>query len=291
MWQLYLFLVGPVVLIFIFKYIPIYGLYMAFVDFRIGKNILSSPWNNFENFRLLFASTDFSRYFFNTIIISVMRIAFVFPAPILFALLLNEVRREKFKRVVQSIAYLPHFMSWVVLAGLVGEFLSPQRGIVNYIITLFGGEPIYFLSSTKWFRPILIITDIWRSIGWGSIIYLAALSSVDVSSYEAAELDGANRFQVAWHISIPSILPIISIMLILRMGHIMNAGFDQVFNLYSPVVYSVADIIDTYVYRAGILNAQYGYTTAVGLFKNVIGFVLVIGTNMLVRRTGDYGIW
>ena len=208
-----------------------------------------------------------------------------------FALLLNEVRREKFKRVVQSIAYLPHFMSWVVLAGLVGEFLSPQRGIVNYIITLFGGEPIYFLSSTKWFRPILIITDIWRSIGWGSIIYLAALSSVDVSSYEAAELDGANRFQVAWHISIPSILPIISIMLILRMGHIMNAGFDQVFNLYSPVVYSVADIIDTYVYRAGILNAQYGYTTAVGLFKNVIGFVLVIGTNMLVRRAGDYGIW
>ena len=291
MWILYIMLIIPVAAIFVFKYMPMYGILLAFKDYKIRDGIWNSAWNNFAHFKMLFKSYNFIRVMKNTLIISLQRILFEFPAPIIFALMLNEITSMRYKKVVQTISYLPHFISWVVLGGIISEVLSPQRGIINYIITVFGGEPVYFLTSKPLFRPILILTDIWQSIGWSSIIYLASLASVNPNLYEAAEMDGANRLQKAMHISIPSILPVVTIMFILRLGRVLNAGFDQIFNLYNPLVYEVADIIDTYVYRVGIVEARYDFTTAVGLFKNVIGIVLILITNRIVRSYSEYGIW
>lgn len=275
----------------IFHYGPMYGVQLAFKDFSPVKGIWGSAWVGFEHFKFLFyQSPDFARIFRNTILISLYNIVFGFPAPIILALMLNEVRSKLFKRVAQSISYIPHFFSWVILSGIVIVMLSPSEGPVNYIIKLFGGEPIYFLANTDYFRPTLVITNIWKEIGWGTIIYLAALSGIDPTLYEAATIDGANRWQRIRNITIPSILPVVSIMFILSLGGILNAGFDQIFNLYSPAVYEVADVIDTYVYRAGIQQSQFGLTTAVGLFKNVIGIALVLGTNYVMKRMGQEGV-
>ncbi|MGO4542924.1 ABC transporter permease [Paenibacillus sp. 2TAB19] len=226
----------------------------------------------------------------NTVIISCYNIVFGFPAPIVLALLLNEVRYGLFKRIAQSISYIPHFFSWVVLSGIIIMMLSPSQGPINYLLSLVHIEPIYFLADSNYFRPTLVITNIWKEVGWGTIIYLAALTGVDPTLFEAAKIDGANRFKQVWHISIPSILPVVTIMFILSLGGILNAGFDQIFNLYSPSVYNVSDIIDTYVYRAGIVNGQFGLTTAVGLFKNIIGITLVLGTNYVVKKMGQEGV-
>lgn len=288
---LYLMMLLPVVHLFIFHYIPIYGIVIAFKDFSPGRGILDSPWNKFEHFRFLFSDFLFLRALKNTIIISLLKLVVGFPAPIVFALLLNEVRRALFKRIAQSISYLPHFMSWVILASMVGEVLSPQRGIVNYLVSLFGGQPINFLADPQLFVPLLIVTDIWKEVGWGAIIYLAAMSSVNPDLYEAAEVDGANRFSRALHITIPSILPIITILFILNLGQILNVGFDQILNLYNPMVYEVADVIDTYVYRKGLEQFEFDYAAAVGLFKNVVGIALILGANAIVRRHSEHGIW
>jgi len=289
----YLFLMLFPILVWygIFHYGPMYGVQLAFKDFSPVKGIWGSAWVGFEHFKFLFyQSPDFARIFRNTILISLYNIVFGFPAPIILALMLNEVRSKLFKRVAQSISYIPHFFSWVILSGIVIVMLSPSEGPVNYIIKLFGGEPIYFLANTDYFRPTLVITNIWKEIGWGTIIYLAALSGIDPTLYEAATIDGANRWQRIRNITIPSILPVVSIMFILSLGGILNAGFDQIFNLYSPAVYEVADVIDTYVYRAGIQQSQFGLTTAVGLFKNVIGIALVLGTNYVMKRMGQEGV-
>jgi putative aldouronate transport system permease protein len=215
---------------------------------------------------------------------------FGFPAPIILALLLNELRLGWFKRIAQTISYLPHFFSWVVLSGIVIVMLSPSEGPVNYLLSMVGIEPIYFLADPDYFRSTLVGTGIWKEIGWGTIIYLAALSGIDPSLYEAAVIDGASRIKQIWYITLPSILPVITILFILSLGGVLNAGFDQIFNLYNPAVYEVADIIDTYVYRAGIVGAQFGLTTAVGLFKNVIGIALVLGTNYVVKKMGQEGV-
>ena len=291
MWVLYVFLIVPIAAIFVFNYMPMYGILLAFKDYKIRDGIWNSQWNNFAHFKMLFQSYNFLRVLRNTLIISLQRILIGFPAPIIFAFMLNEITHMRYKKIVQTISYLPHFISWVVLGGIISEVLSPQRGIVNYIITSFGGEPIYFLTSKRLFRPILILTNIWQSIGWSSIIYLASLAAINPNLYEAAEMDGANRIQKAWHISLPSILPVVTIMFILRLGKVLNAGFDQIFNLYNPLVYEVADIIDTYVYRVGIIDARYDFTTAVGLFKNVIGVTLILITNRIVKSYSEYGIW
>jgi putative aldouronate transport system permease protein len=288
---LYLFVLFPMATLFIFHYIPIYGIVMAFKSFKYNLGIMGSPWNNFDHFRRFFASPYIYRVLRNTVAISFLRILFGFPAPILFALLLNEVRKQSFKKIVQSISYLPHFMSWVVLAGIIVEIISPQRGVVGYIYSLLGREAPNILLNRQFFRPMLITTGIWQGVGWGSIIYLAALSSIDPSLYESATVDGANRFQMALRITIPSLIPVMTILIILRMGRILNAGFDQIFNLYNPAVYEVADIIDTYVYRVGILNRKYGFAAAAGLFKNVVGFALIFGTNWIIRKFSDYGLW
>ena len=289
--MLYVFFLIPGVLLLVFKYVPMYGVIIAFKDFRIGSGIWGSPWNNFDHFLLAFTNPYFARILRNTIVISLLRIVFGFPAPIILALLINELRWMPFKRTIQSISYLPHFMSWVVLAGMMFEILSPQRGIVGYVYSLLGREAPNLLASTALFRPMLIGTQIWKEVGWGTVIYLAAIAGIDPQLYESANIDGANRLQRALHITVPSLIPVIIILFILRIGDMLDAGFDQIFNMYNPLVYEVADIVDTYVYRVGLIDRRYDFSAAVGLFKNVVGVILLIGTNMVVRRYSEYGIW
>jgi putative aldouronate transport system permease protein len=288
---LYLLFLFPAVSLLIFKYLPIYGIIIAFKDFSIYKGIWASEWAGFANFKFFFGSMYFWRILKNTVVISLMRLIFGFPAPILLAILINEMGNLKLKKIVQSISYLPHFMSWVVLASIITEILSPQRGIVAFVYTLFGATPPNFLIDANVFRPMLIITGIWREIGWGTVIYLAALAGINPELYESAAIDGANRFRMAAHITIPCLVPVMTILFILRLGRILNAGFEQILNLYNPLVYEVADIIDTFVYRVGLLERRYDYGAAVGLFKNAIGISLVLGSNAIIRKFNDYGIW
>jgi putative aldouronate transport system permease protein len=289
---LYLFAAVPIGFLVIFHYIPLYGVVIAFKDFSFRKGILRSDWNNFYHFVRFFSTPYIYRILRNTIVISLLRLIFGFPAPIIFAILLNELGNLRFKKVVQSLSYLPHFMSWVVLSGILIEILSPSRGLVGFIYSALGrGEAPLLLMKASAFRSILVISGIWQGIGWGSIIYLAALAGIDPFLYEAATVDGAGRFRMAIHITIPSLIPVMTILLILSLGRILNAGFQQIFNLYNPAVYEVADIIDTYVYRVGLLGREYGFAAAAGLFKNVIGFILVFGTNAVIRKFSDYGIW
>lgn len=281
-------LIIPLTFLIIFNYGPMYGVMIAFKNYSPGLGIWASPWNNFDHFRRMFTDFTFIRALKNTLVISFWKILIGFPAPIILALLLNELRSERFKKVTQTISYLPYFLSWVVVAAMIIEIFSPQRGIINTIIVALGFNPIHFLGSDKWFVPTLILTDIWKGIGYGSIVYLAAITGVDPALYEAAEMDGASRFQKMWNITIPSITPIILVMLILRVGGVLNAGFDQILNLYNPSVYNVADIIDTYVYRIGLIDFNFDYSTAVGLFKNFVGLILVGGSNYIVRKqTGE----
>jgi putative aldouronate transport system permease protein len=282
----------PVVLYFvIFRYIPMYGVTIAFKDYKIRGTIMGAEWVGLENFRFLFNQPTFFRSVRNTLIISLLRLVSGFPMPIILAILLNEVRSVGFKKVTQTISYLPHFLSWVVLAGVFIPLLSPSTGPLNHIIRSLGGEPIYFMADNNWFRPVLVFTGIWKEIGWGSIIYLATIAGISPELYEAAECDGANRFHKMLYITLPSLAPAITILLILNVGQMMNAGFDQVFNLYNTVVYETGDIIDTYVYRLGLQNFRYSFATAAGLFKTVIGFTLLVLTNAFVRRINDYGLW
>lgn len=278
----------PFILLIVFSYGPMYGVMIAFKNYSPGLGIWDSPWNNFAHFERMFNDFTFRRALLNTLNISFWKILFGFPAPIILALALNELVFERFKKTTQTISYLPYFLSWVIAAAMIVEVLSPERGIINAIITFFGGKPIHFLASEKWFVPVLVISDIWKGIGYGSIVYLAAITGVDPALYEAAELDGASRLQKMWHITIPSIMPVILVMLILRVGTVLAAGFDQVLNLYNPAVYSVGDIIDTYVYRVGLIDFNFDYSTAVGLFQNVVGLILVGFSNWFVRkRTGQ----
>ncbi|WP_284645212.1 ABC transporter permease [Paenibacillus silviterrae] len=288
---LYLMLLLPMLLLFLFHYVPMYGILVAFKKFSPGLGIWDSQWNNFGHFKSLFRDTLFLRALKNTLIISILKLIVSFPAPIVLAVLLNEVKHVLFKRVAQSVSYLPHFMSWVILGSMVAEVLSPQRGIINYMIHSLGGQPINFLSDKVFFIPVLVLTDVWKEIGWGAIIYLAAISSINPDLYEAADVDGAGRFKKMIHITIPSLIPMIVILFILSLGNILNAGFDQILNLYNPLVYEVADIIDTYVYRKGLEQFQMDYAAAVGLFKNVVGVILILGANAIIRRRSEHGIW
>ncbi len=291
---LYLMLLPGLALILIFCYGPMYGLQIAFKDYNIGMGIWNSPWVGMEHFQKFLTTDAATRALTNTIIISALKLVFSFPMPILLALVLNEIGNQAFKRVAQTISYLPHFISWIIVASLLNNLLSPSTGAVNAIIQQFGGSPIYFLADKSWFRPILVISNIWKEIGWSSVVYLAALSGIDPSLYEAAIVDGATRVQRIVRITLPSIMPIAVIMLILSMGNIMSAGFDQVFNLYSPQVYDVGDILDTYVYRRGLVDMSYSFSTAVGLFKSVVGLILVVTVNVIAKRLSpdhDAGLW
>ena len=288
---LYLFFALPVVVYYIiFKYVPLYGLQIAFKEYRISRTMWECPWVGFAHFEEFFSSIYFVRTLRNTIVISLLDLAFGFPAPILFALLLNEVRNEKFKKVVQTVTYLPHFVSTVVICGLLVTF-SAKEGLFNTIIEFFGGERTDLLMSKEAFRPIYIASGVWSGFGWGSIIYLSALASVDQEQYEAAYIDGAGRFQRMFHITLPGIMPTIVIKLIMDVGGLMGVGSEKILLLYNPLTYEVADVISTYVYRKGLVENDYSFSTAVGLFNSVINILLIVIANAVSRRLTDTSLW
>jgi putative aldouronate transport system permease protein len=291
-WLLLMLLPG-LGLIIVFNYGPMYGMLMAFQDFQVTKGIWGSPWVGLKHFEEFFSNPRALNALRNTLLISGLKLLFGFPAPILLALVFNEIRDGLFKRFSQTISYMPHFVSWIVFAALITGMLSPSTGAVNYILKALGLQPIYFMAKPNWFLFVLIASEIWKEIGWGAIIYLAALTDVDPTLYEAAIVDGATRIQRMIHISIPLILPIAALLLILRMGGILSAGFDQIFNMYNPQVYESADIIDTYVYRSGLTDLKYSFAAAVGFFKSVVGLVMVLAVNEVARRMSDryYALW
>ncbi|NLY61158.1 MAG: sugar ABC transporter permease [Clostridiales bacterium] len=294
-YKMYYFLLIPGLLyLIIFHYIPMFGIIISFKDYQpfMGvKGIFTSQWVGFKHFQKFFNSYYFWDILGNTLTISLLKFIFGFPAPIVFALLLNEVRNKKFMKTVQTISYLPHFLSWVVVSGLLVTLLSTDNGLINIIREAMGRESIMFLGDPRYFRQVLVVSDIWKGIGWGSIVYLAAISGVDQEMYEAAYIDGANRWRRIWHITLPSISNIVVIMLIFNVGGLLNAGFEQIFLLYSPSVYSVADIIDTFVYREGLQSNNYSYATAVGLFKSLVSMFLLLLTNFIAKRLDQEGIW
>lgn len=283
----------PVIAFFVlFKYAPMAGEVIAFKNYRLIEGIWGSEWVGFLHFQRLFESLDFWRILRNTLLLNVYSLVFGFPVPILLALLLNEVRKEWYKRTVQNLLYLPHFISWVVLGGIVIAILSPSTGVLNMILEqAFGIEPIYFMANSTWWPVVYTLSGIWRDAGWGTILYLAAISAIDPQLFEAARIDGANKWQQIWHITLPGIRSTIAILLILRMGHMLDAGLEQTLVLQNQSVLDVADVISTYVYRVGLQNMNYSYTTALGLFQSLIGLILVVSVNHLIRRFGERGLW
>jgi putative aldouronate transport system permease protein len=282
----------PVLLYYlVFQYGPIYGVQIAFKDFKLLKGISGSPWVGLANFKHLFEGMYFKRALRNTLIINFFKLLFGFPAPILLAILLNEVNKTSVRKVFQTISYMPYFLSWIVLAGVIIEFLSPSRGVLNQLLGFLGVKPIFFLGSKAWFRPVLVSTDIWKSVGFNSIIYLAAIAGINPEIYDAADVDGINKLQKIRYITIPSILPVIIIMMILSADRLINDDFDQVFNLLNGSVLEVGDVLSTYTYTEGLVRMNYSYAAAVGLFKNVIAMILVLSTNFMAKRFSDETIF
>ena len=283
---LYLMLVPGTVFLIIFKYIPMYGIIMAFQDFNFKKGIFGSPFNHFAHFQSLFTSPKFYQVFQNSLLLSVTRLIFSFPIPIILALLINEIHWSPFKKTSQTLMYLPHFLSWIVLGGIATNFLSVSDGLVNAIIASMGGEKINFLGSKEWFRFVIIVTNIWKEAGWGTIVYLASLSAISPDLYEAATMDGANRWQRIRYITLPGISDTIVIMLVLSIGGLMNNGFEQVYLFQNDLNVAVSEVFETYTYKVGIVSGRYSYSTAVGLFKNVIGAALVFSSNRIAKKLG-----
>lgn len=288
-WMLYLMALPGVLYFIIFKYVPLGGSMIAFQDYQIMKGIIGSKWIGFDNFTFLFTYQDFYNVLRNTAVIALYKLVFGFPAPIILAVLFNEVRHMLAKRVMQSLFYLPHFLSWVVVGGIVFELLS-NKGVVNIFRSWMGMEPLLFMQQERFFRPIVVLSGIWKEVGWGTIIYLAAITGINPNLYEAAVMDGANRWKQTVHITLPTMFPTILTLFLLNIGNFLELGFDQVYNLLTPMTYAVGDIIETYVYRAGVLQGQYSVTTAIGLFQSVIGFALLWTFNRLARKT-EQGLW
>lgn len=288
---LYLMMVPAFLYYVIFHYGPMYGAQIAFRNFNPFEGIWGSPWVGFRYFKQFLESAYFFRLIKNTLLINVYDLIVGFPAPIILALMINEVRSNKLKRTVQTIVYLPHFISTVVVVGMIIAFLSPSSGIVNKIITMLGGEPIHFMQEPGWFRTIYVWSGVWQGAGWGAIVYLAALSSIDPNLYEAAIIDGANRWQRLIHITIPSLIPTIIVLLILRMGNMLNVGFEKIMLMYNPVTYETADVISTYVYRRGIQGGEYSFSAAVGLFNSVVNFIILITFNSISKKVSETSLW
>lgn len=290
-WQIYVMLLPTIVWFIVFLYKPMYGLQIAFKDYSIFRGVADSPWIGWEHFEVLFGNDQFLRAVRNTIYISALNLIFAFPAPIILALMFNEILNASYKRTAQTIVYLPHFISSVIIAGIVITAFSPTAGIVNTIIGWFGLDPVYFLTQPEWFRPIFVGTGIWQEAGFGSIVFLAAIAGVNPSLYESAVVDGANRWQMMWKITIPSILPTILIMLIIRIGNIMEVSFELVILLYQPSTYETADVVNTWIYRQGLQSGQYDLAAAAGLFNAVVAFALVMTANTLSRRFSRTSLW
>lgn len=283
----------PMILFFIvFSYVPMTGLMLAFVDFKPALGIADSPFVGFKYFAQVFSNPFFPRLLGNTFLIGFYTLLWSFPFPILFALAVNEIRAKKFRKVVQTISYMPYFISVVVIVGLMTSFLSPNTGVINTVYAAITGEdPINFMSDPKYFQFLYVASNVWQTFGWNSIIYLAALAGVDIALYESAKVDGANRFQQMLHITLPCIIPTILIMLVLNMGNIMSVGFEKIILMYSPATYEVADVISTYTYRRGIVQSDYSFGTAIGLFNSAINLIFIVGANWFSRKFSDTSLW
>lgn len=287
---LYLMILPVVAFYLIFCYYPMYGAQIAFRDYTPKLGIFHSPWAGLKHFREFFDSVYFGRLIRNTISINLKNLIFGFPAPILFALLLNEVKGQKFKKVVQTVSYMPHFISTVVIAGMILQFTATD-GVLTWVMTLFGYPKQNLMLNPDLFQPIYVISDIWQGLGWGSIIYIAAISGINAELYEAARMDGAGRFKQMWHVTLPGILPTIITMFILRVGNMMNLGFEKIILLYNSSIYETADVISTYVYRKGLVDQSYSFSTAVGLFNSLINLLLLFVANKLCKRLTEHSLW
>jgi len=287
----HLMIFPALVCVLIFNYGPMVGIGIAFQKFVPTSGLFGSKWIGFDNFSYVYSLPDTTRVIYNTVYIAVMKMIVGLAAPIATALLLNEIAKPLFKRLVQTVIYMPHFLSWVILSGIIIDVLSPNYGILSDFLSWLGIKPIFFLGNENWFPFVLVGTDVWKEFGFGTIVYLAALTGINPSLYEAAVIDGAGRWKQTLYITLPGITPIVVLMGTLSLGNILNAGFDQVFNLYSPTVYSTGDILDTYVYRLGLVNLQFGVATAVGLFKSVVSFVLISVSYLLAYRLANYRIF
>lgn len=288
---LYIMLIPGIAYFLLFVYLPMWGSLFAFMDYSPALGIFGSDWVGLKHFQRFVQSRQFTQLLSNTVILSVLNLVFYFPAPIILALLLNELKNQRFKRAIQSITYLPHFISTVIVVSIFRLIFSSENGLVNAALNAMGYESISFLTSKEWFRPIFLLQTIWKEVGWGTIIFLAALSNVDPSFYEAARVDGATHWQQMWYITLPAIMPTISILFILRMGSFLNTGFETILLMQNSLNRSVSEVFDTYVYRIGINDAQYSYSTAIGLFKSLVGLVLVYSSNLLARKAGQEGIF
>lgn len=290
-WPFHVLLLPALVLCIVFQYIPLFGAVIAFQDYEPWLGIKNSPWVGLDHFRYLFTYPDGKQVIWNTLIISGFKLFVNLIIPVVFALLLNEVRKTYFKRVVQTLVYLPHFLSWVILGGILIDILSTEGGIVNRILNSFDIPSIFFLGDGEWFRFTVVLSDVWKEFGFSAIIFLATLVGINPALYEAAEIDGASRWQQVISISVPLIMPIIIVVATLSLGRILDAGFDQILNLYNPLVYSHGDIIDTFVYREGLNNGQFSFGTAIGLFKSAIGFVLIVISYRMAFKLANYRIF
>ena len=289
-WQLHLMILPGLLFILIFKYMPLGGITIAFKEFLPGKGIWGSPWVGLENFEYMLALPDTKRVMWNTLFIAAAKILINFPVPIIISILLNEVKNHRFKRSVQTIIYLPYFISWVILAGIIQDLFA-KEGLINQFLGIFGAEPVFFLGNKYAFLGVLIGTDVWKNFGYNTVVYLAAITGIDETLYEAAKIDGANRFQQIWNVTLPGIAPIVVLMMILNLGNVLNAGFEQIFNLYNPLVYEAADIIDTFVYRISLVEANYSLGTAVGLLKSVVSFILIVTSYKIANKYSDYTVF
>ncbi|WP_027092496.1 ABC transporter permease [Cohnella thermotolerans] len=291
-WPFHLMILPALALLIVFNYIPMGGIVMAFQDYKPWLHISGSEWIGLDNFRALFEREDSLQVIWNTFLISVFKIVFNLLTPFAFAILLNEVRARFLGRTIQTLVYLPHFLSWVILGGILVEFLSSDGGFVNRVLhELFGIKPIFFLGDGNWFRFTVVVSEVWKEFGYGTIVFLAALANINPSLYEAAEMDGASRWRQTLHITIPSLVPMAIVVGTLSLGNILNAGFDQIFNLYNSLVMDKGDIIDTFVYRTAINDGQFGFATAVGLFKSVISMVLIVISYRLAYKLANYRVF
>ncbi|MCD9025061.1 ABC transporter permease [Cohnella silvisoli] len=288
---LYLMLIPGIVYFLIFNYVPMYGVIIAFKDFNFAKGIFKSSWIGFQNFKYMFGLSDFYTVFWNSLSLSFLKLLFGFPFPILLALLLNEMRNRTYQKVTQTLIYLPHFISWVVIGGILVNFLSPSWGVLNIFLKQIGIEPIFFLADHAYFQPLVVLSSIWKDAGWESIIYLAAIASVNTELYEAASIDGAGRLRRLWYITLPGIKSTIIILLILKLGQIMNNGFEQIFVLQNPMNLEVSEVFETYAYRVGILGGRFSFGTTVGLFTSVIGLIFLLASNRIAKWFKEDGIW
>lgn len=290
-WQLLLILLPGLIFYIIFRYGPMYGMIISFKDYSVYKGIINSPWVGLKHFKRFFGNPDFFRLFRNTFMLGMTTLIFSFPFPIIFAVLLNEIRNIKFKKVVQTASYVPSFLSIVIISSMIIDFLSPGHGIINQIIAALGFEKIYFMIRPEWFRTVYVASEVWSGMGFNAILFIAAIAGIDPQLYEAAELDGCGRIKKMWYITVPSILPTIATLFILKSGSVFRIGFEKVLLLYNPATYEVADVFATYVYRQGLVDMNYSYAAAVGLFESVVALAMLLIANTLSKKLSEQSIW